>query len=105
MARVQLPDRRPNVTERVRHEWATGQEQHLLVTFGFNRHGKVKEMFCADFKEGTDMHTLIGDACMVVSLLLQHGYSPADILTKMAPHPRSVLHTLVDAAAKLDEEK
>ncbi len=104
MNRVPLPDRRRNVTEPVIHTWTGGTTRKLLVTFGFDQQGRVREMFCADFKEGTDMHGLIGDGCMAVSLLLQHGHNIEDIVRKMQPEPKSLLRTLAEAAARAEQE-
>lgn len=104
MTRTPLPDRRRNVTEKVPHTWIGGKATNLLVTFGFDQQGRVREFFCADFKEGTDMHGLIGDGCMAVSLLLQHGHSIHDIVRKMSPEPKSLLRTLAEAAARVETE-
>jgi len=104
MTRTALPDRRRNVTEKVQHLLTNGETRNLLVTFGFDRHGRVREMFCADFKEGTDLHGLIGDGCMAVSLLLQHGHNIEDIVRKMQPEPKSILRTLAEAAARVETE-
>lgn len=104
MSRTSLPNRRQNITVKVTHQFTSGKEQNLLVTFGLNRKGDVKEAFCADFKEGNDVHTLIMDGCVVISLLLQHGYSATDIGSKMAPAPRSILKTIIDAAIELEKE-
>lgn len=103
MTRAQLPNRRRNVTEKVTHTWATGNGIKLIVTFGFDDRHKVRELFCADSKQGVDMRIMIGDACMAVSLLLQHGHSVQDVLDKMAPEPKSVLRTLVEAAAEIEQ--
>lgn len=105
MTRTALPDRRGNNTVKVTHAWANGKEQKLLVTFGVDDGGNVKEIFCADFKEGTDMHGLIVDACIVLSLLLQHGYSAQELRDKLAKNPQSLLATLVDAAIQIGEKK
>lgn len=105
MSRVSLPDRRPSVTVKVYHVWANDRTNNLQVTFGFDEVGHVREMFCADFKEGTDMHVLIGDACVVMSLLLQHGYSVREVRHKLAPTPHSILATLLDTALEVESER
>ncbi len=105
MNRVPLPDRRRNVTEKVQHAWANGSATNVLVTFGFDHSGHVRELFTADFKEGTDMHGLIGDGCMAVSLLLQHGHGIEDIVRKMQPEPKSLLRTLAEAAREIEREE
>jgi len=109
MSRQQLPDRRPNVTAKIVHTNAAGYTKNLLVTFGFGEEGpartrRVREVFCADFKEGTDLHTLITDACVCLSLLLQHGYDAKVLRSKFMPAPKSLLHTLIDAAVELETE-
>lgn len=111
MSRIPLPDRRPNVTAKVDHVFAGGRTQKLIVTFGLdaealkNRKILVREIFCADFKEGTDLHTLITDACVCLSLLLQHGYSVSAVLAKMASAPKSLLYSLVEAAVQLEQDR
>ena len=101
--RKELKNRRYSVTEKVEHTWASGKVQNMLVTFGFNDQGEVKEMFCADFKAGTDFHVMIMDACVAISLLLQHGHSIKDINAKFAAPPRSVLGTLVEAGMTVEK--
>lgn len=112
MPRQSLPDRRPNVTMKVMHRFAGDREQNLLVTFGFSlvvtpmgHRQRVAEVFCADFKEGTDLHTLITDACVCLSLLLQHGYDAKALRTKFMPAPKSLLSTLIEAAIELEQER
>lgn len=104
MTRVTLPSRRLNTTVKCRHEWASGNASKLLITFGFDEEGRVRELFCADFKEGTDMHTLVMDACVVLSLLLQHGYKASELRNKLAQAPQSLLATLVGEVAKMEEK-
>lgn len=112
MPRTPLPDRRPNVTMKVSHVFAGGREQNLLVTFGFDSlttpfgtKRRIAEIFCADFKEGTDLHTLITDACVCLSLLLQHGYDAPTLRAKFMPAPKSLLSTLIEAAIELEQDR
>lgn len=102
MTRTRMPDRRVNVTERVTHRWSTGAETSVLVTYGFDERGHVRELFCADFKAGTDNFTLVTDACILVSRLMQHGYRVADLLTILAPATPSLLGTLLRAATTVE---
>lgn len=105
MSRNPLKDRRFSVTVKVQHTWANGKTQKVLTTFGFDEQtGKIRELFCSDFKEGTDLHTLLMDACMTLSLLLQHGYAVDDIRNKLVPAPRSLLASLIDEAVRLEKE-
>lgn len=88
----------------VHHQLTTGVTIKLLVTFGVDPARKrVTEIFCADFKAGTDQHTLIMDACVMMSLLFQHGYDASHVAGKMAAPPRSLLGTLVDAAVEVQK--
>lgn len=82
----------------------SGKDHHILVTFGFDeteRH--VREVFCADFKAGTDYHHLAVDACILVSRLLQHGATAQELLDSVG-RPPSLIGVLLAAAAKQEEE-
>lgn len=104
MARDPLPDRRSALTLRVKHFTGLGREVHMLVTFGLDGAGQVREAFCADFKAGSDHQTLMGDACVLYSLLLQHGMTAAELRAKLA-EPRSFIGTIADTAAGVEEKK
>jgi hypothetical protein len=71
--RVPLKNRRLSTTCVVRHTSNNGQQWDFTVTFGFDMDGRVRECFCNSPKSGTDMQAFISDACIAVSLLLQHG--------------------------------
>ncbi len=102
--RTRLPDRRPSVTQRVRHTLNGGQTLDVLVTFSIDLDtGKVREVFSADFKAGSDNQTLIVDACILVSLLLQYGRSPALILGSLS-EPRSLIGAMLEAAAQVEKD-
>lgn len=101
--RTRLPDRRQSVTQRVVHRWASGTEQRMLVTFSFDENDRVREIFCADFKAGTDMHTLIIDASILVSRLLQSGLLAKHVVASLCDPP-SIVGSIARAAAALDEE-
>lgn len=49
------------------------------------------------------MNVLAMDACVMVSLLLQHGYSAKQLSARLAEGP-SLIGALVRAAAKIDED-
>jgi len=102
--REKFPDRRPGVTQRVTHVLSTGGEIHMLVTFGYYGAGdhRVREVFCADFKAGSDQHTLVIDASIVVSRLLQTGVTPRALLSSLS-EPRSIIGSILEAAAELEE--
>jgi len=74
MSRRTLPDRRPSITQRV-----TWGERKFHITIGLDG-GRPMEVFYSDgMKEGTDLRNTVQDACVLVSLLLQHGATPRDI--------------------------
>ena len=107
MTRTPLPFRRENETI----DLIFGN-QTFAVTIGFRRDGSPGEVFVYGAKVGSDLHAMLSDACIVVSLLLQHGVQPAalahsmgragngvipasligaltDLLTETAPHPQT----------------
>lgn len=74
--RHRLPGRRPCVTHKV--TWATETSEHAFyVTIGFDpADGRPREVFYADGqKTGTALQHSVQDACVLISLLLQHGAS------------------------------
>lgn len=74
MTRRRLPDRRPHVTREI--EW---NGHRIVVTVGYNpRDGSVAEVF-ANAETGGHMQAALSDACVVLSIALQHGISPADL--------------------------
>jgi len=96
--RTRLADRRPSVTGRVPFIMADGKEITLTVTFGFDENGNVREVFCADFKAGSDMHATVMDACILLSRLLQHGDQPEE-LAKTLCEPPSLVGCIARAAS------
>jgi hypothetical protein len=77
---------------------ADGKTISLTVTFGFNEAGEVREVFCADFKAGSDMHAAVTDACILMSRLLQHGDAPEE-LAKTLCEPPSLIGCIARAAS------
>ena len=71
--RTKLPARRRAVTQKVVHTDARGSEVDYLITFGFDGEGVVREVFCANPMEGSDMYALLTDGCILISLHLQTG--------------------------------
>lgn len=71
-----LPSRRQSMTTTV--VWSPspgGPGQKLVVTFGFDDAGQLREAFCASFRAGSSLVALANDACILLSRLLQHGDS------------------------------
>lgn len=71
MTRAALPYRRPNAT--IAAEW---QGHAITVTVGYDpQTGEPMEVFC-DTAKGGDMAATLSDACVIISLALQHGVTP-----------------------------
>jgi len=79
MTRKQLPNRRPNVT--VETDW---QGHAISVTVGFHpKHGTAMEVF-ADTQSGGQMQCAVRDGCILASVALQHGATPAELAKSMS---------------------
>lgn len=74
--RVPLPHRRPSWTTSVRF-----RDTLLEVTVGFDGLGVAREVFATGPKAGSDMAHALSDACVAVSVALQHGV-PAEAMAK-----------------------
>jgi hypothetical protein len=59
----------------------------ITITFGYDEGGIPKEVFAKGPKEGTEMAHLIDDACVVISLALQHGATPAGLAKSLGSVP------------------
>lgn len=79
--RERLPDRRPAATVIVRHLMNDGNTRDFVITFGFDPQDDlhVRECFCHSAKTGSDIAAILSDSCIAISLLLQRGYSLADL--------------------------
>lgn len=111
MTRQRLPDRRINATRKV--TWATygGNEQTILVTFGFRlapnvaEYGvryEIAEVFCADFKAGSDTQAIVTDSCVLISRLLQSSNDTVADLRASMCEPPSLIGCILQAGC--DEE-
>lgn len=84
MMRIRLNDRRFSVTTRTAFVRSNGDmSTSLLITIGFDGEGNAKEVFCADFKAGSELHALVIDACILISRQLQHGDSAEVLLASL----------------------
>ena len=68
--RIRLPNRRMQITDAV--EW---QGYTWMVSVGFTPDGRALEAFVKGAKTGSSMDAIMDDACVLLSLLLQAGYS------------------------------
>ena len=98
MTRRHLPNRRPNESIAVEFEGA-----RYTVTIGYRDDGKPAEVFCHGAKSGSAMDRLLDDACVTLSLLLQHGVDPAVLAHSMGrlqmSTAASIIGTMVDIMA------
>jgi hypothetical protein len=98
MTRVRLPNRRAAETIEIEHAG-----MRFTVTIGFYPDGKPGEVFMHGTKTGSTLDALLNDACVLVSLLMQHGIEPKEFATSMgrlgSAEAASVIGVVVDLAA------
>lgn len=110
--RVKLPDRRPAV--RLRMKWEDNQKNlHIAdVSFGFDKAGAIREVFCLAKKEGSDLQGLVHDACIVTSIALQRGARVAELAKSFGElrtegqetgRPASVMGYLLRLGASIEQ--
>ncbi|GGX72418.1 hypothetical protein GCM10007385_46490 [Tateyamaria omphalii] len=81
--RHNLPGRRPSETLTI--ETPDGHTIHLSVGYDPKEDGRPREVFySAGFRSGSALEFQIQDACVLISLLLQHGHRPEDIAKSLA---------------------
>lgn len=82
-ARHALPTRR--LTETIKLESTDGQTVYLSVGYDPKERLRPREVFYAGgFRSGSQLEFQVQDACVLLSLLLQHGHRPADIVKSLA---------------------
>jgi hypothetical protein len=96
MTRATLPTARPSVTTTV--HW---NGHAFPVTIGLSWPDlKPMEVF-ADVAKGGDMQWAIADACVVISLALQHGIPPADLGKSLGRVPVMEWDTATEAMVEV----
>ncbi len=101
MSRQRLPDRRPSVTTKLIHDCRS-----YSVTVGFDTDtGRIGEVFTHGAKVGSAMDGILDDACIALSLLLQHGVEPVALAASMGrlgdgKTPASIIGALADLIAR-----
>ena len=105
--RTILPNRRDNRSERV--TWTDQSNPPTTIAFtvtvGFDRDLWVREVFAADFRPDGMVRFMMEDTCVLISLLLQHGYRLDDVVGKLARDKtasRTPLAALLASAAELE---
>jgi hypothetical protein len=97
MSRRRLPDRRPSITK----ELIYGGNAYA-VSVGFDPADCWRgEVFAHGAKVGSNMDGILDDACIALSLLLQHGVEPAALAGTMGRlgdgrTPASIIGALAD---------
>ena len=82
MTRTRLPDRRRNAIRDI----AFGG-QAFTVCVGYDDAGRPLEVFADGQKTGSTMAAFIDDACIVISIALQHGIAPAALARSLSTVP------------------
>ena len=80
-------NRRLLETRKVEHRRPDGNVTKILVTVGYEPTEPLRpiEVFYSEgFRSGSDMEFTVQDACVLISLLLQHGVPPLTIASSMA---------------------
>lgn len=81
--RHNLPTRRLAETRKV--VTPDGHTIHLSVGFDPREEGRPREVFySAGFKSGSALEFQTQDACVLISLLLQHGLRPEEVAKSLA---------------------
>jgi hypothetical protein len=83
VSRTILPSRRPNETRDV--QFAGGR---YTVSVGFYGDGRPGEVFFDGAKEGSDVRAIMSDACVLISIALQHGITRAELERSLGIVPR-----------------
>ena len=79
MPRERLPDRRPNETTDMVYDGTL-----YAVTVGFQPDtGEPREIFTHGARVGSNMDAILDDACILLSILLQHSVEPAALARSM----------------------
>ena len=95
MTRTRLPDRRAAETVKLEHGG-----QRFTVTVGFYPDGRPGEVFTHGMRTGSALDALLADACVLVSLLVQHGVEPGELASSMGrlggSEPASVVGAVID---------
>jgi hypothetical protein len=96
--RDRLPNRRAAETINIERVG-----MRFTVTIGFYPDGKPGEVFVHGIKTGSTLDALLNDACVLVSLLMQHGIEPKEFATNMGrlgnAETASVIGAVIDLTA------
>lgn len=104
--RVPLPERRRSVQWRLRHGDVT-----FYLTFSYYPDGRVGDVFAAGgYRQGSEMQHTVDDACIAISIMLQHGVPPEALVGSLGTVPcgfngeserfASIIGVIVDAVIR-----
>ena len=104
VARQRLPARRPNQTRVIRWAGSDDQPTEFSVTVGYFLDGRPGEVFANGLRVGSSMQSLLEDACVAVSIALQHGVTPEALahsmgrvpITKKETRPASIIGAIAE---------
>lgn len=100
MSRDRLPNRRPHLVEPI----LLMEKFECLVGFGIEKEsGRVRELFLDGLKIGTPLAAIMNDSCILISMLLQHGYTVSELrdrMTLLSPY-----HRLLRRAAEIENNE
>ena len=108
MTRTPLPQRRRHSVVKLEHG---GTDYN--VGYGLDAEGVVREVFADTKRWGTDLHALLSDACILISLLAQNGYTFAQIAASLHENkpegiergvPASIIGAIAREGALVEEE-
>src|SRR4029078_6171854 len=99
MTRERLPDRRAAATVDLEHGGS-----RFTVTIGYYPDGRPGGVCTHGIRTGSGLDALLADACVLLSLLLQHGVEPDQIASSMGrsgtAEAASIIGAVIDLAAK-----
>jgi len=70
--RTPLPPRRRSMTLQAVHVEPGVGMHHFLLTIGYDPEGRAREAFASGHREGSALAHLMSDACVLISIMLQH---------------------------------
>jgi hypothetical protein len=94
--RKRLPNRRPAIATEFWH-----RDQRYRCHIGRFPSGGIAELFLDSARPNSELDAFAGDAAILISLLLQHGASPAEIGHALRRNPDGSPASLIGAALDL----
>jgi hypothetical protein len=98
MTRERLPNRRAAETVQIEHGG-----QRFTVTVGFYPDGRPGEVFTHGIRTGSSLDALLADACVLLSVLMQHGIETRELASSMgrlgSSEPASIIGAVIDLIA------